>query len=237
VSRRSLAQCAIPAAVLAALALAGPAAAQAPGTVASFHAGFTTARPGASSGYSLRVSAAPPAAGTAVPPFLRQTVSFPAGTRFDTRGARRCTASDAEIREQGARAVCPAASRIGTGAAEGVLGGQPVHFDLVAYDLPGRIHFAAERDGQPLRQGFTGTYAGRTLTIDVGTAGGSIAPTLFEARIAAHARRGRRLVTTPERCPSSRRWRVVSTFTAIDAPGRNAVGPVQRATATIACRG
>lgn len=235
--RPPLAPCAVLAAALSSLALAGPAAAQAPGSVTSFEAGFTTARPDTSSGYTLRVTAMPPASGAVLPPFLRQTVRFPAGTRFDTRGGRRCTAPDTEVAERGARLVCPAASRIGTGTAEGILAGQPVRFDLVAYNFPGRVHFAAERDGQPLGQGFFGAYAGRTLTLEVPTAGGAIAPTLFEAEIGASERGSRRYLTTPRRCPAARRWRVVSTFVGLSAlPGGTAVGTAQRATAAVPCR-
>ncbi len=41
-------------------------------------------------------------AGVVLPPFLRQVVSFPAGTRFDTRGARRLATTPAR---------CPASCR------------------------------------------------------------------------------------------------------------------------------
>ncbi len=234
---RRAAAVAVAAAAAASLALAGTAAAQAPGGPPSFEAAFTTAKPATSSGYTLRVAAPAPAAGTVLPNFLRQTVRFPAGTKFATSGARVCTSSDGEVAAEGARAVCPAGSRVGTGVAEGVLGGKPVHFDLVAYNFPGRIHFAAEKDGKPLKQGFYGTVAGRTLTLDVPTAGGAIAPTLFSADIRPGVRNGRAYMTTPRRCAPSGQWRVVTTFVGRTALSGGAdVGTPVRTTTDVPCR-
>jgi hypothetical protein len=112
---------------------AAVAAAAAIGSPTSFDATFTSSRPGASAGFELSITGAPPAAGTQQTPVVRELVVFPRGTRFDTRAAARCRATPEQLRDQGARPVCPAGSRIGTGVAEGVLGGQTVHFDLVAY--------------------------------------------------------------------------------------------------------
>jgi hypothetical protein len=219
------------------LGAAGAAGAQAPGSATGFDATFTTKRAGASAGYTLEVTGVPPAAGTTLPPFLRQTVRFPAGTRFDTRAAEECTASDADVAAQGARGVCPPGSRIGTGVAEGVLGGQPVRFDLVAYNFPSRIHFAAESNGVSLKRGFYGTYRGRTLTIDVGTSGGQIAPTRFAADIQAGRRGGRAYLTTPQKCPATRKWKVVTTFMGLSALENGMqLGTTQTLTDTIRCR-
>lgn len=208
------------------------------GRPTSFQAGFTSTHRGALTGLDIVVTGAPPPAGTQEAPAVRQTVLFPRGTRFDTRAARRCTATDAELAAQGAEAVCPPASRVGTGIAEGVLNGAPVHFDLVAYNFARRIFFAGERNGQPLKQGFDGRISGRRLTLVVGTAGGAIAPTRFEAHIPARHRGARRYLRTPRTCPGTGRWRIVSTFTGLTAPaGGTPTGSVYTLRDTARCRG
>lgn len=207
------------------------------GRPTSFQGGFTAARPGASSGFDIVVTGAPPPAGTQEPPAVRQVVLFPRGTRFDTRAAPACRATAAELQAQGAEAVCPAASRIGTGVAEGVLNGQPVHFDLVAFNFPGRIDFAAESNGMPLKQGFFGRILSRRLILDVPTSNGAIAPTRFEAHIGARKRAGRRYVRTPRTCPRGGRWRFVTTFTGLTAPaGGTPTGSTHTLRDTSRCR-
>jgi hypothetical protein len=207
------------------------------GPATSFHAAFGPARPHASAGYSVRVTGAPPPPGVTEAPALRQQIVFPAGTRFDTAAIARCHATASQLADQAAESLCSSASRIGTGAAEGLLNGQTVHFDLVVFNRPRGLIFAGERDGKPLKQSFLGAYSGRRLTLEVPTANGAIAPTLFSARIRAHARRGHRYLTTPATCPRSHRWTVLTTFQGIDAiPDGSPVGDAQRRRTTITCR-
>jgi hypothetical protein len=207
------------------------------GRPSSFQGGFTATRPGASSGFDIVVTGAPPPAGTQEPAAVRQVVLFPRGTRFDTGAVPACHATVADLQAQGAEAVCPASSRIGTGVAEGVLNGQPVHFDLVAFNFPRRIDFAAESNGMPLKQGFFGRISGRRLVLDVPTNNGAIAPTRFEAHISAHQRAGHRYVRTPRTCPRGRRWRFVTTFTGLTPPAGGAlIGSTHTLGDTARCR-
>jgi hypothetical protein len=96
------------------------------------------------------------------------------------------------------------------------------------YAFPGKLSFAAEQHGVPLRQGFFGMISGRRITLNTPTANGTIKPTLFTATIAAHRRSGHTLIETPMRCPANRKWTISSTFQALTAStGGHPVGPRQ----------
>ena len=203
------------------------------GPVTGFHAAFTTHHAGAASGLRLRTTGRPPVAPTTVALAIRQTVTLPAGTRVRLARLPQCAAGDATLSAQGAEAACPAASRVGTGRAEGVLDGAPTGFDLGVYAVRGRLFFAAERDGMGLRQGFWGDVAGRRLVVRVPTLGGRIAPTLFRASLAPHAG----WLRTPQRCPASGAWRFRGAFAALaTVDGTTPLGPVQHRTALDTCR-
>jgi hypothetical protein len=209
----------------------GPGAGQA----TSFLATFTTKRPATSAGVVLRTTGEPPAPPTTVPPVVRQTIAFPAGSILRPGALPQCSATDEVLAAQGAQAVCPAESRVGSGRAEGVLNGAPVTFDLVVYAVRGRLFFAGERDGVPLKQGFYGVASGRRLKLTVPTANGAVAPTLFEARIAP-TRAGVAWLRTPKRCPASRRWVATATFQGMTAVDGTPVGPAQTLETTSSCR-
>src|SRR4051795_1203477 len=111
--------------VVTCLVVAAPAAAQ----PVSFPHGatdqqFTTAQPGAPSGFTFTGTyhAAGDPAGE--PPYMRRMVfDSPPGTRYDTTVPDRCTASDAELQLQGPTA-CPAGSVLGKGHSENRFMGQ-----------------------------------------------------------------------------------------------------------------
>ncbi|MGZ8457916.1 MAG: hypothetical protein ACXWZ4_15040 [Gemmatirosa sp.] len=199
--------------VCAALAVVPAAAQAAPGAgeATSFSASFTTQRPHAASGLVLRTTGRPPQPPTTLAPVIRQTVTFPKGTRLRPGALPQCAISDAALAAQGAQVACPAASRVGSGRAEGVRDGAPIGFDLSVYAIRGQLFFAAELDGRPLKRGFWATADGRRLALVVPTFDGQIAPTLFRARIDAGAV-GRPWLRTPGRCPRPARWRVVGAF-------------------------
>jgi hypothetical protein len=204
------------------------------GPATGFEAAFTTPRPGAVGGLELRVTGAPPPPGTTQAPAVRQVVTLPRGTRLRLGALPQCTAGDEQLAALGAQAACPAASRVGTGRAEGLLRGAPVVFDLGVYAVRGRLLFAAERDGVGLRQAFGATARGRRLTFVVPTAGGAISPTLFRTRITAPD--GARWLRTPRRCPRDGDWRFAATFTGLSAPeGGVQVGAMQRLLARQRC--
>jgi hypothetical protein len=205
------------------------------GRATSFVATFTTKRPAASAGVVFRTTGKPPAPPTTVPPVVRQKIAFPAGTILRPGVLPQCSATDEVLGAQGAQAVCPAASRVGSGRAEGVVNGATVTFDLAVYAVRGRLFFAGERDGVSLEQGFYGVASGRRLKLTVPTATGAVAPTLFEARIAP-ARSGAAWLRTPKRCPASRPWVATATFRGLTAADGTPVGSAQTLATTSSCR-
>jgi hypothetical protein len=183
----------------------------------------------------LRTVGEPSDAPATVAPAIRQTVDFPAGTRLRAGALPQCDATDAMLAEQGAEAVCPERTRVGSGRAEGLLAGTAtVSFDLAVYAVRGKLFFAGQRAGMPLKQGFFGVPSGRRLVLTVPTMGGAIAPTLFEARIGAQTGSPAWL-RTPENCPRSGRWVARATFQGLTAPGGDPVGPSQRVRDTTPC--
>jgi hypothetical protein len=182
------------------------AAATGTGKVTAYKARFSTKHTSTASGLHLLTKGKPPPAGTKIPPAIRQTAVLAAGTRIDLSALPQCDASDDQIDAQGAEGACPSSSRVGSGSADGLLNGQPVHFDIGIYAVRGHLVFAAERGGMPLKQSFKGFASGtRTLKLTVPTLNGSIAPTRFEANIPAHPG-GAAWLVTPPKCPKSRHW-------------------------------
>ena len=231
----AVAPVATPGAAVAPLATSAAAAEPGAGKVTAFTADFSSKRPGSRTGVLLRTIGAPPEPPTTVAPVIRQTVSFPAGTRLRVGALPQCDATDEMLAAQGAEAVCPDRNRVGSGRAEGLLSGTAtVGFDLAVYAVRGKLFFAGQRGGMPLKQGFFGVPSGRRLVLTVPTMGGLIAPTLFEARIAAQ-KGSRTWLRTPERCPHSGRWVARGMFQGLTAPGGDPVGPAQRVRDTTPC--
>jgi hypothetical protein len=202
----------ITAAVLAAV----PATASADvglGPATSFQAAFTTHRAGRASGLTLRTTGKPPAPPTTEAPAARQTVTLPRGTKVRLRALPQCTASDAALAAQGAAAVCPSSTRVGSGRAEGVLGGKPVAFDLSVYAVRGKLLFAAGK------QGFWGVAHGRRLALTVPTLNGMIAPTLFRAKIDRH------FLHTPRTCRGT--WKFGAAFQGLTGVDGAPIGAAQ----------
>jgi hypothetical protein len=226
-SRFSLART-VASAVCFAIAVAAAAqAAGGPGEVTAYKARFSSHQAGAATGLHLLTKGNAPAEGTTEPPAYGQTVVLPAGTRLDLGALPQCDATDEAIGHQGAEGACPARTRVGEGSADGLLNGQPVHFDVGIYAVRGHLVFAAERDGVPLKQSFKGIASGRKLKLAVPTLNGTIAPTRFEARIPAHAATGTWL-RTPAKCPRSGHWTSRGVFQGrTAAEGGQPTGPRQ----------
>jgi hypothetical protein len=226
-------------AVLAALTVAGAAAAATIGLgrPTSFTASFSTRHAGSASGLVLHTTGKPPAAGITVPPAVRQTVVFPAGTHIRLAALPQCRASDAAIAAQGAEGACPASSRVGTGGADGILNGKPTHFDIGIYAVRGELVFAAEQNGKPLKQAFHGIAHGARLELTVPTLNGMIAPTGFRARIpAGHGPTP--WLRTPASCPTSAHWTITGHFQGFSAaaPPSHPVTAAQTLTEKLPCR-
>jgi hypothetical protein len=207
------------------------------GKPTSFSATFSTHHAGSASGLVLHTTGKPPAAGITVPPAVRQIIVFPAGTHLRLGVLPQCHATDAAIATRGAEGACPATSRVGTGGADGILNGQPTHFDIGIYAVRGTLVFAAERNGKPLRQSFRGVAHGARLVLTVPTLNGMIAPTGFTARIpTGHA--ATPWLRTPARCPAASHWRITGHFQGFSAaaPPSHPVTPAQTLSQKLPCR-
>jgi hypothetical protein len=225
----------VAAAVLAGAAIAG--ASTGLGPVTKFRAAFSTERAGAPSGLALKTRGRPPHAGVTEAAAVQQTVTLPAGTVLRLDRLPQCKASDAQISAHGAEGACPRNSRVGSGGADGVLGGSAVHFDVGIYAVRGHLVFAAERAGRPLDQFFVGVADGRRLILTVPTLGGRIAPTGFDARIPAKPG-GRTWLRTPAVCPATGRWKIAGRFQGLSSaspPGAPVTAP-QKVSDLVRCR-
>jgi hypothetical protein len=207
------------------------------GRVTAYKARFTAKQAGSAAGLHLLTKGKPPPSGAKIPPAIRQTTVLAPGSRIDLKALPQCDASDDQIDAQGAEGACPASSRVGNGSADGLLNGQPVHFDVGIYAVRGKLVFAAERDGMPLKQSFKGFASGkRTLKLTVPTLNGSIAPKRFEANIPAHPG-GSTWLVTPAKCPKSGRWTSRGIFQGrTAAEGGNPVGKAQSRTDEQRCK-
>jgi hypothetical protein len=222
--------------VVAAAAAAVAQAATGLGPATSFKARFTTSQRATSSGLVLKTTGDPPAQGVTEAPAVQQTVTLPKGTTLKLSRLPQCKASDAEIGAKGAEGACPAGTRVGSGGADGLLDGAPTHFDIGIYSVRGHLVFAAERNGQPLKQSFNGVARGRKLILTVPTLDGHIAPTEFDAKIAAgHGKQA--WLLTPKSCPKSRHWTASGSFQGVSAAsGGTPVTPKQTLSDRSACR-
>jgi hypothetical protein len=228
-----------PALAVAAVLVAVPASASADpgiGEPTSFTAAFTTKHPGKSTGLQLRTTGVPPVAPTTLAPVVRQTNALPRGTRLDLGALPQCEADAATLAALGAEAACPAHTRVGTGRAEGLANGVAVAFDLTVYAIDGRLFFAGSRAGVSLKTGFYGDARGRRLVLTVPTAGGTIAPTLFEADLAAAMRGNAAWLRTPAHCPHGGYWTAEGTFQGLTAVDGAPVGEPRTLVDELRCR-
>lgn len=184
-------------------------------------AGFTTKKPGTSSGFTTRIFYKDPTDAAAKPRPVRKIVTvFPAGTKFDGAAAPACNASDAELMAQG-RDACPAGSRIGGGRGTAIIqaGADPIRFDLTIFNAPGGVILLASNQGTNDTLAVNrGTQEGRRLTTPNPPTPGvpeEFQPALREIEFTTDARssNGRSLLTTPATCPRSRRLSTRFVFT------------------------
>jgi hypothetical protein len=217
--------------VLIAVVAVAAVAATGLGRVTRFHVRFSTRHVASATGLVLRTSGRPPRPGFAEAPAVRQTVILPRGTRLRLQALPQCRASDALIAADGAEGACPARTRVGSGGADGLLNGAPVHFDIGIYAVRGHLVFAAERAGQPLKQAFVGAARGTRLLLTVPTLGGQIAPTGFAARIPARPA-GKVWLRTPARCPQTGHWTAAGQFQGVSSPGPDGHSVTGRRTLT-----
>ena len=168
---------------------AASATAQEPGAgkVTSFVARFTTKRPGTSTGVLLRTTGAAPEPPATVAPVVRQMVAFPAGTLLRVGALPQCVGDGRGAAAQGAAGGLPGGVAGRLGPRRGRAGRErPVTFDLAVYAVRGPSLLRRRARRRAAQAGLLRRRAsGRRLVLTVPTTNGAIAPTLFEARIAA----------------------------------------------------
>jgi hypothetical protein len=158
------------------------------------------------------------------PPVRRVVTTLPPGARIDTSVPDLCPASDAELMLSG-EAACPAGSKVAEGEAT-VDTGLPgpariVEVEVDQFNNAGELIFLNTAKGTSLRTVFRAKVTARQTVTDApmlpGTPpdGGAIDTVHLKTfRIVKGQRRARRAyITTPRRCPKSRRWVTSIAFT------------------------
>ncbi|HEY8480347.1 MAG TPA: hypothetical protein VIL71_10995 [Spirillospora sp.] len=207
---------------LACLALAGTASAgENDGVV--WELNYTTTKAKTLTGFSASIDSTGTADATGKPRAARRvTITFAAGTRFNTRVRPTCSA--AVLRSDGPDG-CPSRSRIGTGSAEavtGLTGIDPISLDIRAFNARNGIlfHVTGAAGGLPLTLVLEGKLRGRKLTVDVPrqplpTPFGEGILTKFNVRVgrisSGRGRKKRNFATTPSTCRNGR-WTTEALF-------------------------
>lgn len=201
---------------------------------------FTTTEPGAATGGRLDVQIRHPSNPDAKPPALAQIViDHPEGTRFDLSVPETCTATDAQLVEQGA-AACPPGSKVADGALRtdnGSPGGPPRYTDNTLTTFvsgPEELVTVAESKEPPTRVVSRSPVQGGRVTLSyppVPVPGEEpfLAYTRLQLTGLGVVRDGRAYLRTPEACPQSGAWSGTMTFTYRD-------GVTQRVETRSPCR-
>lgn len=185
---------------------------------------YTAHEPGTRSGVIYAVRQRPVPAGTQPPPVRSVAFRFHAGTRFDTRVIRECTAADDELTRRGPRA-CAAGSILGIGRATIFIGtAEEVVARATAINVRNGLRIVLQTEsGSVLRvlQARIGGTVVRVRLPRVPLAGGrEAALTSFRLNIRAAGTRRRPYLRTPRTCPRDGRWRIVYDVAYDEPPGR-----------------
>jgi hypothetical protein len=203
---------------------------------------FTSSKRGSATGSSLHVKFRNPEDPSRKPHTLsRLVVRYPKGTRFDSKAAPQCHASDAELQAEGPDA-CPPASKVGGGFAVSDTGGSgpfPPRYTtskITQFNGDGEvIGVGVNQDIPAIKTVTHTTFKGSTASTDFPTFPGMGPPDdytpLKSLTVDFPPRKtgARATVRTPPRCPRSHRWRIVTAFTYVD-------GVTQRLVSHSACR-
>src|SRR3954454_19047012 len=212
-------------AALATLAVVGAPAIASDQRAATLEAAITPL-PSGSTAVDLHMTWADPGEPNAKPKQVKALrLGFPPGTRIDTAGLQRCTATDAQVRAKGPSA-CPRASRLGSGKSLATTGLAQIHADVVLINarrqiivvvLVGKSVFAVYRD----------TVTRSTVTVNFALP--AVVSVLdLRIHIPAHTRAGHRYFTAPPTCAPDGTWPMTATSAYAD-------GTAQTATAAVAC--
>ena len=164
--------------------------------------GFTTKKPGASSGVKTSVSFPGATPETAVATI---TTKLARGARLDTSVPDRCAATDEELVAQGA-AACPPSSKVGDGEIQLTELGVG---DLTLFNAEDETIFLTEFQNPPIRSVNREAARGRTQVIEIpeGVTLERVALEIDRIQID-----GESYLQTPSRCPDSGKWINTGTF-------------------------
>jgi len=160
----------------------------------------------------------------------RFAIALPKGTRFDGRGAARCDVTDAQVMEDIGK-NCPANTKVGSGKVTATSdGSNTLTVDAVFYNLKPRsgpsskaaIAIAFVADGTQLT-GLDATGRGNKLISQVltGELPGGFRVNRFRGSISKRSKGQRNLITSPAKCPKSRRWMLTTTFNFPSGPSKS----------------
>jgi len=216
-------------ALLAALT-AAPAARAADGARQSGAFTWTTAQPGAPTGYTMAVDFFDPADPAAKPHTLKTlTVRFPRGAVVDTTVLPQCKATDAELYLEGP-AACPRDTAIGGGTivtdTGSTMSGVPRYAvnDVTQFNNQDEvIGVAVSRTDPPVTAVSRSKLEGQTSTTEIPVFPGGPPPEPFTAfrqmrlSVPAIVRDRRPYAVAPPTCPRRGFWTIEMTFAYYDA--------------------
>lgn len=199
------------------VAVAGSALAATQAT--DFKAKLTSKNPSSSTGLNFSVKFTDDDGGK--PEALQRFVlDLPKGAKFDLRGSPKCVATDEELE---AGKPCPKRTQIGAGEASATSDGiNNVTVDSRIYNLAPRKKPKDPSSGEAL---FTFDLNGETVASFAADAKGrrlkspkltslplDFVITDFEGKINKRKKGRRVLITTPGKCPKSRKWKIRAAF-------------------------
>ena len=175
-----------------------------------------------STGFHLLITWSDPGEPGGAPKAIEEIVlKFPRGSEFDTRALPVCSATDDEIKSEGA-AACPAASQVGSGHTDAVLGeAASFHTDVTLFNAPDQIIVLVVLHGTTTTlTEFRDQVSGRTVTIRPVLPDGVSLTNLnlrFGEHSKGHGEHARAYLTSPPECPVAGEWVTRAKFTYEDA--------------------
>jgi hypothetical protein len=192
----------------------------------SYSVKHTVKAAGASTGIKFEVGFGDPAAPNGLPSGLQSfKIKLHKGTKIDAAAAPQCVVSAEDLMSEGA-AACPAATRIGTGTASATsAAGQTITVDAVIFNEKlgkrNAFLFVFVLNGAYVTA-FDAPVKGNTISASglTGALPGELVVTRFTGSIGKRSsRRGNHrhnLITTPAKCPKSRKWTNTANFTFVN---------------------
>ncbi len=203
----------LPLALLVVLAVA--ASAMAATNAAKFDLAFNTKKPERSTAFSFNVAFANTGANQVPAALNRFSISLPKGAKFDHAAVPQCAAEDKQLTQKGS-AACSAKTVVGKGKATAVPagGGNTIKTTVKIFNMNRRqFMFQFQIGGKDVVR-FFATSKGSKLTSEklTGTLPGGVIVTSLKGSIAKRHKGKRNLITTPRKCPKSRKWKFSGSF-------------------------